>query len=150
MKVKDWFLDFGRGAALGTGILPGVSVGTVGIIVNVYDKLLNSISGLLKKFWVSFLALLPIALGTVISAVILLWGYSHLKDYAPFEIIALLAGLILGGLPIIVKEIPWKEIKGMRTWFAHQYLDMDATIIWDVAQEGIPPLKTFCEKYIAH
>ena len=41
MKVKDWFLDFGRGAALGTGILPGVSVGTVGIIVNVYDKLLN-------------------------------------------------------------------------------------------------------------
>ena len=51
MKVKDWFLDFGRGAALGTGILPGVSVGTVGIIVNVYDKLLNSISGLLKKFW---------------------------------------------------------------------------------------------------
>jgi putative membrane protein len=111
MKVKDWFLDFGRGAALGTGILPGVSVGTVGIIVNVYDKLLNSISGLLKKFWVSFLALLPIALGTVISAVILLWGYSHLKDYAPFEIIALLAGLILGGLPIIVKEIPWKELK---------------------------------------
>ena len=87
MKVKDWFLDFGRGAALGTGILPGVSVGTVGIIVSVYDKLLNSISGLLKKFWVSFLALLPIALGTVISAVILLWGYSHLKDYAPFEII---------------------------------------------------------------
>jgi putative membrane protein len=111
MKVKDWFLDFGRGAALGTGILPGVSVGTVGIIVNVYDKLLNSISGLLKKFWVSFLALLPIALGTIISAVILLWGYSHLKDYAPFEIIALLAGLILGGLPIIVKEIPWKELK---------------------------------------
>ena len=41
MKVKDWFLDFGRGAALGTGILPGVSVGTVGIIVNVYDKLLS-------------------------------------------------------------------------------------------------------------
>ena len=47
------------------------------------------------------------------------------------------------------REIPWKEIKGMRTWFAHQYLDMDATIIWDVAQEGIPPLKTFCEKFIA-
>ena len=50
----------------------------------------------------------------------------------------------------ILKEIPWKEMKGMRTWFAHQYLDIDATIIWDVAQEGIPPIKIFCEKYIAH
>lgn len=46
------------------------------------------------------------------------------------------------------QEIPWKQIKGMRTWFAHQYMDMDATIIWDVAQEGIPPLKAFCEKYL--
>ena len=111
MKAKDWFSDFGRGAALGTGILPGVSVGTVGLIVNVYDKLLDAISGLTKKFWKSFLALLPIALGTIVSALILLWGYSHLKAYAPFEIIACLAGLILGGLPIIAKEIPWKSLK---------------------------------------
>ncbi|MBP5092007.1 MAG: DUF368 domain-containing protein [Bacilli bacterium] len=111
MKAKDWFIDFARGAALGTGVLPGFSVGTVGLIVNVYDKLLDSISGLLKSFWKSFLKLLPIALGTILSAIILLWGYSHLKDYAPFEIISLLAGLILGGLPIIVKEVPWKELK---------------------------------------
>lgn len=43
-------------------------------------------------------------------------------------------------------EIPWKQIKGMRTWFAHQYLNMDITVIWDVLHDGIPPLKQFCER----
>ena len=42
-------------------------------------------------------------------------------------------------------QIPWKQIKGMRTWFAHQYLDMDRDVIWEVMHEGIPPLKAFCE-----
>lgn len=42
-------------------------------------------------------------------------------------------------------QIPWKEIKGMRTWFAHQYLAMDRDVIWEVMHEGIPPLKAFCE-----
>ena len=41
-------------------------------------------------------------------------------------------------------EIPWKQIKGMRTWFAHQYMNMDRETIWNVMHEGIPPLKQFC------
>ena len=110
MSVKDWFLEFSRGAALGTGILPGVSVGTVGLIVKVYDRLLDAISGLTKHFWKSVKALLPIALGCIIAAVLLLFGYSRLKPYIPFEIIALMAGLILGGVPVIVKKIDWKAI----------------------------------------
>ena len=42
-------------------------------------------------------------------------------------------------------EIPWKQIKGMRTWFAHQYLSMDKEIIWEVLHSGIPQLKSFCD-----
>ena len=110
MNAKDWFLEFSRGAALGTGILPGVSVGTVGLIVKVYDRLLEAISGLTKHFWKSVKALLPIALGCIAAALLLLFGYSRLKAYIPFEIIALMAGLILGGAPIIVKKINWKAI----------------------------------------
>ena len=44
--------------------------------------------------------------------------------------------------------IPWKQIKGMRTWFAHQYLNMDADVIWDVIHHGIPPLQSFCKEYL--
>ena len=60
MKMKTWLKDALGGVAIGTGILPGVSVGTVGMIVNVYDKLIGSISSLRKQFKKSFLILLPI------------------------------------------------------------------------------------------
>ena len=45
-------------------------------------------------------------------------------------------------------EIPWKQIKGMRTWFAHQYFNMDREVIWEAMQEGIPPLKAFCDRLL--
>ena len=44
MTAKDWFMDFARGTALGVGMLPGASAGTIGIIVNVYDKLIGGLS----------------------------------------------------------------------------------------------------------
>ena len=66
MAAKEKWLDAAKGAALGTGILPGVSVGTVGLIVNVYDKLIDAIDGLRRQFGKAFLTLLPIALGCVV------------------------------------------------------------------------------------
>ena len=45
-------------------------------------------------------------------------------------------------------DIPWRQIKGMRDWFAHQYLDMDAAVIWTVAKEDLPPLRAFCEEWL--
>ena len=45
-------------------------------------------------------------------------------------------------------EIPWKEIRGMRNIFAHNYLEMDKTKIWSVAVNDIPILKSFCEQQV--
>lgn len=42
-------------------------------------------------------------------------------------------------------EIPWKELRGMRNLFAHNYLEMDIEIIWEAATEDVPHLKEFCE-----
>ena len=40
-------------------------------------------------------------------------------------------------------QIPWRQIKGMRDWFAHQYMSMDNDVMWSVATDDIPPLKAF-------
>ena len=45
-------------------------------------------------------------------------------------------------------EIPWKQIKGMRNWFAHQYLKMDLDVIWEVVCEEIPRLMAFCDRLL--
>ena len=106
MKIKDWFADFARGATLGLGILPGVSVGTVGIIVHVYDKLIDSIDGLRHKFWQSFKTLLPLAIGCIISAILLLLFWQKVaRPYIPFITISVLAGAVLGSVPMIYSQI---------------------------------------------
>lgn len=45
-------------------------------------------------------------------------------------------------------EMPWRQIKGMRDWFAHQYLNMDVRVIWTVVKEDLPPLRSFCERLL--
>lgn len=113
MKAKEWFSDFARGATLGTGMLPGVSVGTVGIIVNVYDKLLNTIDGLRKKetFVSSFLALLPIALGCIVSILLVMLFWKKVAYvYFPFIIVAALAGFVMGALPIMTSELKGQRL----------------------------------------
>ena len=47
-------------------------------------------------------------------------------------------------------EIPWKQIKGMRTWFAHQYWDMSFDKIWVTLNEDVPELKRQCEKFLGN
>lgn len=46
-------------------------------------------------------------------------------------------------------EIPWKEVRGMRNLFAHNYLDMDLQRIWDSATIDVPILKRFCESVLS-
>lgn len=105
MEAKQWFGDFARGAALGVGMLPGASAGTIGIIVNVYDKLIEGLAGLRKSFLKSLIALIPILLGWGLASVVLLYGEKKLWDYIPFIIVSFCAGVTLGGMPVITNGI---------------------------------------------
>ena len=108
MKLKTWQKDLLKGSALGTGILPGVSVGTVGFIVNIYDKLINSLAGLKSKktFKSSLIALIPIGFGCLLFTFLFLFFWKRVAyEYFPFVTIAILAGFVLGGLPVMTKEL---------------------------------------------
>jgi uncharacterized protein with HEPN domain len=48
-----------------------------------------------------------------------------------------------------ISEMNWREIVGMRNFFAHGYSNMDIEVIWDTAISNIPALKEFCIKEIA-
>lgn len=45
-------------------------------------------------------------------------------------------------------DIPWKQIKGMRTWFAHQYWDMSFDKIWVTLTEDVPDLRLKLERLL--
>lgn len=111
MKMKSWIKDALGGLAIGTGILPGVSVGTIGMIVDVYDKLINSMANLRTEFKKSVLTLIPIGGGCLLAtfALMLFWK-SVAYLYFPFPIICALAGVVIGSLPFVaspIKGIKW-------------------------------------------
>jgi len=110
MKLKKWLLDVLKGGSLGLGMIPGVSAGTMGLIVGIYDRLIDGISALRKEFKKSFVSLLPLGVGAVLSALICMLGVRFGLDYAPFAIISLFAGLIIGSLPVITKEMKGVKI----------------------------------------
>ena len=110
MKIKNWFLDVLKGGSLGLGMIPGVSAGTMALIVGIYDRLIGGIANLRKEFKKSLISLIPIGIGAVMSAIICMLGVNYGLDYAPFAIISLFAGLIIGSLPVITKEIKGVKI----------------------------------------
>ncbi len=89
--------------------IPGVSAGTIAVIVGVYDELINSISNLRKEFKKSFLSILPIALGLVISAILLFIGINYCYSKAEYVISCIFAGFVIGTTPIVAREAKLKE-----------------------------------------
>lgn len=41
-------------------------------------------------------------------------------------------------------EIPWRQIRGMRNFVAHEYGSLDLEVVWYTANEGVAELSEFC------
>lgn len=105
MKIKRFFTDMLKGGAIGVAmIIPGVSGGTLAVLLNVYDKMIDAISNLRKDFLSSLLYLLPIVLGAVIGAGLLLVPLGIALEYAYLPTILLFMGLMSGSCPKMIKD----------------------------------------------
>ena len=109
-----WFLDVLRGMVIGlANVIPGVSGGTMMVSMGIYDKLIYSINNLFKKFKECFKILLPYLLGMGLAIIL---GSVALKvafEKYPLPTNTLFVGLILGSLPIILKQIKGEKISAV-------------------------------------
>ncbi len=105
MKIKNFLIDAAKGAAIGVAmIIPGVSGGTLAVLMNIYDKLISAVSNIFKDFKNSVKTLLPILSGAVLAVVAVYFPLKYALKYAPFPTVMLFAGLMIGSCPKIVKE----------------------------------------------
>lgn len=112
MKVKEFFKKFGAGALIGIAmIIPGVSGGTIAVLLKLYDKLVGAISDLRRDFKNSFLFLLPIVLGALCGLAALYFPLKYALEYAPMPTILLFAGLMAGSFPKLLKDTIHKGFK---------------------------------------
>ena len=113
VKFKNQIKDFCKGIGIGVAcIIPGVSGGTLAVLFNVFDKMINAINNIFKHFKDSFFTLLPIFLGVLVGVVGLIVPLDKAFEYIPFVIICLFVGFILGGLPALLPKIKRKPTVG--------------------------------------
>jgi putative membrane protein len=91
-------------------VIPGVSGGTMAVSMGIYDRLITALTHLFKEFKKSFVTVLPIGIGMVIGIL----GLSRLIEWMfgiiPVQTNLFFIGLILGGLPMMIKEVKGKKV----------------------------------------
>lgn len=98
--LKSSFLGFFIGLAI---IIPGFSGAQITILFKMYDKLMAALGKIFCKK--SILFLIPIVIGAVIGFLLGLFSVRFLLGISTFAVVALFAGMMLGGMPSITDEI---------------------------------------------
>lgn len=100
-------------------LIPGVSGGTIALILGIYHELIASINGMFTKEWKKHSSfLLPIGIGIGIAVLTI----SHLMEWLlaqyPEPTFSFFLGLIIGIIPTLLKDINYKQ----NFTFVHYFL----------------------------
>lgn len=105
-KLLDSILLACKGIVMGlANVIPGVSGGTLAVILGVFDRLIEAISSIFKKFKENVLFLIPVVLGMAIG---ILLGQKVIEfglSCYPLATILLFSGMIFGGMPLLFKKV---------------------------------------------
>ncbi len=99
-----------KGMMIGiANIIPGVSGGTLMIILGLYEEVIDTISHFFKNFKKNLKFIIPLAIGMIISILLLSKVISVCLDKYPFPTVLFFVGLILGGIPLL-----WNKAKAAK------------------------------------
>jgi len=86
-------------------VIPGVSGGTMAVSLGIYDKLILSVTGIIKHFKDSILFLLQLLIGMAIGIVGFAYAVEFLFAKYPFPTAMAFIGLIIGGIPMMLEAL---------------------------------------------
>lgn len=94
-----------KGMAIGAATLvPGVSGGTMAIILGIYDDLIHSISSFLDDWKKNTLFLLEVGFGALLSMLLFSRFLENAVKSYPHIMQFLFMGIIIGGLPVLYRK----------------------------------------------
>lgn len=105
-KILAPVMLFLKGIMVGiANIIPGVSGGTIAVIVGVFDRMLEALNTLFKKFKENMKFLIPLGLGAVFGILALsrIMEYCLVKFELPTNFF--FVGLVVGSVPLIYKKV---------------------------------------------
>lgn len=102
----DFLKDVLKGVVIGVAnAIPGVSGGTMMVSMGIYDNIIYCITHLFKQLKESILMLLPYFIGMAVGIVGLAFAIESLDTNFPFQTRMVFIGLIVGGIPMILKKV---------------------------------------------
>lgn len=94
-----------KGYIIGSSMsVPGVSGGTMAILLGIYDKLISSISNFLKDIKGNTIFLFKFCLGSVLGIGSLAFVISWLLESFPVPVSFFFLGAVIGGIPALYKK----------------------------------------------
>lgn len=108
-------VDFFKGIVIGMGaVAPGVSGGTLAVILGIYEKITKAIANLFHDFWKKVKEFFPLALGGAVGVL----GFSNIINYLfnnhELEVKYLFIGLMIGTFPSLKRQA---DRKGFKFWY---------------------------------
>jgi putative membrane protein len=103
LAIKGFFMGIAN-------IIPGVSGGTIALILGIYEELVDRVSNLFKNFVDNLKFIIPIVVGILASIVIMSGVIKSSYDNFPLPTMMFFVGLVLGGIPML-----YGKVKGQKT-----------------------------------
>ncbi len=104
-KAKDSIFLILKGIAVGIGnAIPGVSGGTIAVVTKIFDRLIEAITPNIKKLIKNLPFLIPVGVGMVIGIFLTSIALDYLFETYNVPTQLFFLGLILGSLPIVLRE----------------------------------------------
>lgn len=104
-KYMAHICNFIYGILIGAAnIIPGVSGGTMAVILGVYDRLIAAVGTLRRRFLENVIFLVPIALGAGTGILLFSHLIGFLLESAPMATNFFFLGLIIGSVPMIYRR----------------------------------------------
>ncbi|MEG2144396.1 MAG: DUF368 domain-containing protein [Oscillospiraceae bacterium] len=104
--LKNSVVLFLKGFLMGcANLIPGVSGGTLAVILGIYDRFINVLGHFVSDFKKNASFILPVIFGMVTALVSLSGVITHCLTFYLFPTVLFFFGAILGGIPMILKKL---------------------------------------------
>ncbi len=109
-KFRNDFVIMLKGFIIGSSMsVPGVSGGTMAILLGIYDKLIGSISNFLKDIKSNTIFLFKFCVGAGVGIGSLAFVISWLLEKFPLPVSFFFLGAVIGGIPALYNKTKTKE-----------------------------------------
>lgn len=103
--VKSVVRDGGKGVIVGGSMLvPGVSGGTMAMLLGIYDSLISSVSSFFKQPKKSLKVLIPFVIGALLGMVLFAKPLLTLIEKYPMPTLYFFLGAVAGGIPFVLRK----------------------------------------------